>query len=58
MRRKGDLTAGNILERLMSFALPFLFSSFMQAFYGMVDMWTVGVLAQPQALRQLIRARR
>lgn len=30
------------MRRLVSFALPFLFSSFMQAFYGAVDMWTVG----------------
>lgn len=42
MKTKGDLTAGNVLGRLVSFALPFLFSSFMQVFYSAVDMWTVG----------------
>lgn len=41
-KTKGNLTSGNVLERLVSFALPFLFSSFMQAFYGAVDMWTIG----------------
>lgn len=39
---KGDLTSGNVLKRLVGFALPFLFSCFMQAFYGAVDMWTIG----------------
>jgi putative MATE family efflux protein len=39
---KSNLTTGKVLERLVSFALPFLFSSFMQAFYSAVDMWTVG----------------
>lgn len=39
---KGDLTTGNVLGRLTGFALPFLFSCFMQAFYSAVDMWTVG----------------
>lgn len=40
---KGDLTTGNVFKRLVGFALPFLFSSFMQAFYGAVDMWTIGM---------------
>lgn len=39
---KGDLTTGKVSKRLVSFALPFLFSCFMQAFYGAVDMWTIG----------------
>lgn len=42
MRTAGELTTGNVLSRLVSFLLPFLFSSFMQAFYGAVDMWTIG----------------
>lgn len=42
METKGNLTTGNVLKRLICFALPFLFSCFMQAFYGAVDMWTVG----------------
>ncbi len=42
MTEKGNLTTGNVLGRLVSFAIPFLFSSFMQAFYSAVDMWTVG----------------
>lgn len=42
MTEKGNLTTGNVLGHLVRFALPFLFSSFMQAFYGAVDMWTIG----------------
>lgn len=42
MRDKGNLTEGSVLGHLVRFALPFLFSNFMQAFYGAVDMWTIG----------------
>ena len=42
MERKGDLTTGSVLSRLIGFAVPFLCASFMQAFYSAVDMWTVG----------------
>lgn len=41
-QNKGDLTSGSVFTRLVSFAMPFLFSCFMQAFYSAVDLWTVG----------------
>ena len=36
------MTRGSVLKVLIRFALPFLFSSFMQAFYGAVDLMVVG----------------
>lgn len=42
MREEHDLTKGSVLKVLIRFALPFLFSSFMQAFYGAVDLMVVG----------------
>lgn len=41
-KQKRDLTSGGVFGTLVSFALPFLFASFMQAFYGAVDLWVVG----------------
>lgn len=41
-KTNGNLATGNVLGKLISFALPFLFSCFMQAFYSAVDMWTIG----------------
>lgn len=41
-KQNKDLTSGSVLGTLVSFALPYLFASFMQAFYGAVDMWVVG----------------
>lgn len=41
-KQNKDLTTGSVMGTLVSFALPFLFASFMQAFYGAVDMWVVG----------------
>jgi putative MATE family efflux protein len=38
-----NLTDGNIKKNLIVFALPYLFSSFMQTFYGMVDLYVVGL---------------
>lgn len=42
MKKELDLTQGNVLNILIRFALPFLFASFMQAFYGAVDLYVVG----------------
>lgn len=42
MKKELDLTQGNVLGILIRFALPFLFASFMQAFYGAVDLYVVG----------------
>lgn len=41
-KQKKDLTSGSVFGTLIGFALPFLFASFMQAFYGAVDLWVVG----------------
>lgn len=43
MNEKNDLTTGNIGHRLIVFALPYLLSSFMQTFYGMADLFVVGL---------------
>ena len=37
-----DLTRGNMLKNLFSFALPFMLANFLQALYGAVDLWVVG----------------
>ena len=43
MNEKNDLTTGNVGRRLLVFALPYLLSSFMQTFYGMADLFVVGL---------------
>lgn len=45
-----DLTSGSVLYTLIGFALPFLFSSFMQAFYGAVDLLVVGRFSGTSAI--------
>lgn len=42
MEKELNLSQGNVLKVLIRFALPFLFASFMQAFYGAVDLYVVG----------------
>lgn len=42
MSQENNLTHGNVGKRLVFFALPFLLSSFMQTFYGMVDLFVIG----------------
>lgn len=37
-----DLTQGSVPKKLLAFALPFLASNFLQAFYNVVDMLIVG----------------
>ena len=39
---KKNLTEGKPLKVLVLFALPYLFSSFLQTFYGMADLYIVG----------------
>lgn len=39
---KANLTEGNICKTLIRFAIPYFVSSFMQAFYGMADLFIVG----------------
>lgn len=43
MNEKNDLTKGNILTTLVRFALPYLLAAFMQTFYGMADLFVVGL---------------
>ncbi len=43
MNEKNDLTQGSIGKNLVMFALPYLLSSFMQTFYGMADLFVVGL---------------
>lgn len=43
MKEKNDLTQGSVGRNLMSFVLPYLLSSFMQTFYGMADLFVVGL---------------
>lgn len=37
-----DLTQGNLIKNIFVFALPFLFSYFLQTLYGMADLFIVG----------------
>ncbi|MCM1325568.1 MAG: MATE family efflux transporter [Bacteroidales bacterium] len=39
---KNDLTQGNVLEKLIKFSLPYLFSCFLQTFYGLADLFITG----------------
>lgn len=43
MNEKNDLTKGSVGKNLVLFALPYLLSCFMQTFYGMADLFVVGL---------------
>lgn len=43
MNNKNDLTTGSVSKTVILFALPYLLSCFMQTFYGMVDLFVVGL---------------
>lgn len=43
MDEKNNLTTGNIGKTMVLFALPYLLSCFMQTFYGMADLFVVGL---------------
>lgn len=43
MEKQNTLTEGSIGKGLILFALPYLFSCFMQTFYGMADLFIVGI---------------
>ena len=45
-----DLTKGNIGSKLLKFALPFLFASFLQALYRAADLFVVGQFADSVAV--------
>lgn len=40
---RNNLTEGNIWKNLIRFALPYLLACFMQTFYGMADLFVVGL---------------
>ena len=42
-----NLTQGSVMRNLIRFSLPFLLSSFLQTFYGMVDLFVVGLYNAP-----------
>lgn len=48
MNGKYDLTNGNIKSTMIRFALPYLLSCFMQTFYGMADLFVVGLYNGPE----------
>lgn len=43
MNERNDLTEGSVGKNLLLFALPYLLSCFMQTFYGMADLFVVGL---------------
>lgn len=43
MNNKNDLTTGNIKSNLIRFALPYMLAAFLQTFYGMADLFVVGL---------------
>lgn len=43
MNGKNDLTKGSVGKNLLLFAMPYLLSCFMQTFYGMADLFVVGL---------------
>ena len=43
MNDKNDLTKGSVGKNLLLFAMPYLLSCFMQTFYGMADLFVVGL---------------
>jgi putative MATE family efflux protein len=50
LNKDHDLTQGSVLKVLIRFALPFLFSNFMQALYGAVDLMVVGQFSGVSAI--------
>ena len=48
MNEKNDLTTGNVKKTMLKFVLPYLLSCFLQTFYGMADLFVVGLYNGPQ----------
>ena len=48
MNEKNDLTIGNVKKTMLKFVLPYLLSCFLQTFYGMADLFVVGLYNGPQ----------
>ena len=49
MNEKHNLTQGPIARVMILFALPYLLSCFMQTFYGMADLYVVGLFHGAEA---------
>ena len=43
MNERYNLTTGSISKRLLQFAMPYLLACFLQTFYGMADLFVVGL---------------
>lgn len=43
MYTNNDLTNGNLFEKMIKFAIPYIIAAFLQTFYGMVDLFVVGI---------------
>ena len=43
MNEKYNLTTGSVSKRLLQFAMPYLLACFLQTFYGMADLFVVGL---------------
>lgn len=43
MKQRNDLTTGSVTRRLVTFALPYLLAAFLQTFYGLADLFVVGL---------------
>ena len=53
-----NLTEGNVKKVLLSFAIPFFIANAMQAAYGAVDLFTVGMFCTTSAeVEEMIRLR-
>lgn len=47
---KNDLTTGRVFQTLIQYAMPYLFACFMQTFYGMVDLFVVGLYHKAETI--------
>lgn len=47
---KNDLTTGRVFQTLIQYAMPYLFACFMQTFYGMVDLFVVGLYHEAETI--------
>lgn len=43
MNQKNDMTIGNVKTAMVRFALPYLLACFLQTFYGLADLFVVGL---------------
>lgn len=43
MNDRNDLTTGSVRKKIILFALPYMLSCFMQTFYGMADLFVIGL---------------